>query len=87
MKKFLRKRNIKVIKIIDDNNLGSIARVILSSLVVISFFYALPLIINFTNEKILNTKEFKNNSKVILAYTLDKKNNGNEWIFVQKFIF
>tara|TARA_B100000767_G_C19748749_1_gene529755 strand:- start:317 stop:1402 length:1086 start_codon:yes stop_codon:yes gene_type:complete len=77
MKKFIRKKNIKVFKIIDDNNLGSISRVFLSSLALIFFFYSLPLVINFTNKNILNTREFKNNSKVILAYTLDKKNNVN----------
>ena len=27
-------------------------------------------------QKILNTKEFRNNSKTVLAYTLDKQNNG-----------
>ena len=39
-------------------------------------FYSLPLIVNFANDNILNTKEFRNNSKKVLAYTLDKKNNG-----------
>ena len=29
--------------------------------------------INFANDNILITKEFKNNSKQVLAYTLDKK--------------
>ena len=77
MKKFLKRRNIRVLKTLDDNNLGSIARILLSSFVIIFIFYSLPLIINFTNNKILNTKEFKNNSKTILAYTLDKKINGN----------
>jgi Bax protein len=77
MKKFLKKRNIRVLKTLDDNNLGSLARVLLSSFVVIFIFYSLPLIINFTNNKILNTNEFKNNSKTVLAYTLDKKKNGN----------
>ena len=77
MKKFLKRRNIRVLKTLDDNNLGSIARILLSSFVIIFIFYLLPLIINFTNNKILNTKEFKNNSKTILAYTLDKKINGN----------
>ena len=62
---------------IDDNNLGAIARVFVSSLVVIFFFYSLPLIIHFTNDRILNTKEFRNNSKVVLAYTLEQKKNGN----------
>ena len=77
MKKNIKKSSIKILKIIDENNLGSIARIFLSSFVLIFFFYSLPLIIKFTDEKILNTKEFKNNSKVILAYTLDKKNNEN----------
>ena len=77
MKKNIKKSSIKILKTIDENNLGSIARIFLSSFVLIFFFYSLPLIIKFTDEKILNTKEFKNNSKVILAYTLDKKNNEN----------
>ena len=77
MKKNIKKNGIKIFKKIDENNLGSIARILLSSFVLILFFYSLPLIINFADEKILNTKEFKNNSKVILAYTLDKENNEN----------
>ena len=77
MKKNIKKSSIKILKTIDENNLGSIARIFLSSFVLIFFFYSLPFIIKFTDEKILNTKEFKNNSKVILDYTLDKKNNEN----------
>ena len=34
------------------------------------------MITNFTNDKILNNKEFRNNSKTVLAYTLDKQNNN-----------
>ena len=74
MKKIIKSRKIKVLKTLDDNNLGSIARVFLSSFVIILSFYSLPIIINFTNDKILNSKEFRNNSKKVLAYTLDKQN-------------
>ena len=77
MKKIFKDRKIRVLKTLDDNNLGSIARVLLSSLIVILSFYSLPLIINFTNDKFLNTKEFRNNSKTVLAYTLDKKINSS----------
>ena len=77
MKKIIKSKNIKVLKTLDDNNLGSVARVLLSSFVIVFVFYSLPLIINFTNDKILNTKEFRNNSKTVLAYTLDQKSNGN----------
>ena len=77
MKKIIKIKNIKVFKTLDDNNLGSIARTLLSSIIIIFIFYSLPLIINFTNDNILNTKEFRNNSKTVLAYTLDKKSNSN----------
>ena len=76
MKKIFKNRKYKVLKTLDDNNMGSIARILLSSFIVVFVFYSLPLIANFTNEKILNTKEFRNNSKTVLAYTLDKQNNG-----------
>ena len=76
MKRFIKKKNIKVLKIIDDNNLGSIFRTFLSGIIIISFFYSFPLIINFTNSKILNSQEYQNKSKALLAYTLNKKNNN-----------
>ena len=72
----MKRKNIKILKTLDENNLGSIARVFLSSFVIIFIFYSLPIIISFANNQLLNTKEFKNNSKVILAYTLDNKNNN-----------
>jgi Bax protein len=77
MKKFIKNKKMRVLKTIDENNLGSIVRTFLSGFVVIFIFYSLPIIINFTNDSILNTKEFRNNSKVVLAYTLDKKANGS----------
>jgi len=75
MKKIFKKRKIRVIETIDNNNLGSLARTLLGSFVVVFVFYSLPLLINFTNDNILTT-EFRNNSKTVLAYTLDKKTNG-----------
>ncbi len=77
MKKIFKKKKYKVLETIDNNNLGSLARTFLGSIVIIFSFYSLPLVIDFTNNNFLNTKEFKNNSKTILAYTLDKKINGS----------
>ena len=37
MKKNIKKNSVKILKTIDENNLGSIARVILSSFVLILF--------------------------------------------------
>ena len=69
-------------KKIDDNLnlfqekiLNILSRIFLSSFLVISFFYITPIIINFF-DKNFNNKEFTNNSKKVLAYTLnsnDKK--------------
>ena len=76
MKKIIRNNKNRLLKTLDDNNLGAIARTILSSFVIIFGFYSLPLIIKFTNNKILNTKDLGNNSKTVLAYSLDKQKNG-----------
>ena len=77
MKKEFKKENLKVIKIINQNNLQSLPRVFLSSLLVILFFYSFPLMINFTNNQILNSGVYQNNSKKILAYTLNNQSNKN----------
>ena len=76
MKKIFKKRKNKVLETIDNNNLGSFVRTLLSSLIVIFIFYSFPILIDFTNKSILNTKEFRNNSKTVLAYTLDEKNKS-----------
>ena len=72
-------RNKKNIVHENSKSFNAISRIILSSFVIVSFFYTVPIFINFA-DKNLNTKEFKNDSKKILAYTLNgkkqkKKNN------------
>jgi len=56
-----------------NKSFNSISRIFLSSLVIVSFFYITPIYINFA-DKNFNNKEFTNNSKKILAYTLNSKN-------------
>ena len=77
MRKIFKKNRYKVFEKIENNDLGSIVRILLSSFVVVFAFYSFPIMINFTNDNILNSKEFRNNSKTVLAYTLDKKNSGS----------
>ncbi len=67
-KNFIKKP--KVLKYFDQKQIGSLPRIFITSLMVISFFYSMPLILEFTNNK---NNAFKNNSKAVLAYTL---NNG-----------
>ena len=49
-----------------SKNLNNLSRIFLSSLVIISIFVVLPIIVNFTKEKSLISKDFENNSKMIL---------------------
>ena len=66
------KKIIKNMNLVEEKSLNSLSRIFLSSFLTISFFYVAPIFINFT-EKNFNNEEFTNNSKKILAYTL---NNG-----------
>jgi len=63
--------------VIQAKAINSISRIFLSSLVLVSFFYIVPIMINFTDNN-LNTKEYTNNSKKIFAYTLNKKNKNKK---------
>ncbi len=69
------RKNLKIFRYFDQRKIGSIPRILVSSLVLISFFYATPIMINFGNENFFYKNEFQNNSKAVLAYTLNKKNN------------
>ena len=63
--------------VIQAQVVNSLSRIFLSSLVLVSFFYVLPILINFTDNN-LNTTEYTNNSKKILAYTLNKKDKNKK---------
>jgi Bax protein len=73
------KSNLKILKFFDKREMGSFPRIFLSSLIVLFFFYSVPKIIDYANHE---ANEFQNNSKAILAYTLNNKgkniNNNNE---------
>jgi len=69
--------------------LNTFSRIFLSSFLIISFFYVVPIFINFS-DKNFNNEEFTNNSKKILAYTLDtskKQRNQNEAINEEDLLF
>jgi Bax protein len=75
MKKKIFNHNIKIVKFFDQRDIGSLPRIFISSLVVIFFFYSAPHFISFINK---NNNEFQNNSKKVLAYTLNNKKGGIE---------
>ena len=65
-------KKIKDLNLFKEKSLNNLLRIVLSSFFMISFFYITPIFLNFT-QKNFNNKEFTNNSKQVLAYTL---NNG-----------
>ena len=69
----MRRKTLKMFKFFDDRRIGAIPRIFLTSIFVVFSFYHIPSIINFANKQLLEDKEFQNNSKAILAYTLNKK--------------
>ena len=71
----IKRKRLRIFKFFDDRRIGSIPRILIVSLLTIFSFYSLPLIIDFTEKNLLVSEEFQNNSKSVLAYTLNKKNN------------
>ncbi len=71
----------------EQKSKDALARVFLSSVLVITFFYITPIFINFA-DKNFNLKEYSNNSQKILAYTLNKKDkNENEVLKEEEILF
>ncbi len=71
-KNFIKK--VKVLKYFDQRQVGALPRIFISSLIVIFFFYSMPLIVNFAG----SNNAIQNNSKAVLAYTLNNGSSGNE---------
>jgi len=72
----MQRKNLKIFKYFDDRRIGAIPRTFLTSIFVVFSFYFIPSIIDFTNQQLLKNNEFQNNSKAILAYTLNNKGKG-----------
>ena len=73
MKRPIYKSKIKFLKFFDQRQIGSLPRILICSIFTILFFYSMPQVVEFANK---DSQEFKNNSKKVLAYTLNSK-NGN----------
>ena len=65
------KKKKSTLNFLKEKSINVISRVFLSSFIIISYFYIMPIFINFT-EKNFNTKEFTNNSNKILNNTLNQ---------------
>ena len=61
----------KFLKFFGQNDIGSFPRIFLSGLVVLFFFYSMPYVISMNSSEV-----YENNSKTVLAYTLNNKTEG-----------
>ena len=69
------------------NNVGSIARSLLASFLIISFFSISPIIIEFKKKMSFVSTEFENNSKNDLKKLLEKKNLELDTALNHEFLF
>ena len=79
IRKYLKKKGFTINKKKnekEESNIGAISRTFLSSLIIISFFFIIPLFINFKNDRIIFSKDYENNSKNELKILL--KNQGQK---------
>ena len=72
----IRRRNLKIFRYFDQRKIGSIPRILISSIIVITFFYITPIMISFGSFNFFKNDEYQNNSKAVLAYTLNNKKSG-----------
>ena len=74
----LQRKNLRIFRYFDKKNIGSIPRILVSSIFLVLSFYMAPILVNFGNENFFVKGEFQNNSKAVLAYTLKKKNSSSK---------
>ena len=70
-----------------ENNIETLSKTFLSSLIIISIFSITPLILNFTKDNIFSSKDFENNSKNNLKKLLDNSNPKLDGAISKNFSF
>ena len=70
-----------------ENNIETILRTLLSSLIIILTFFISPLIISFTKQNIIFSKDYENNSKNKLKTLLENKNQKLDNELSKNFLF
>ena len=92
IKKFFNKKGFILVKkkhyvISKNKSLDVLFRSLLSSIIVILFFFVMPTIIEFSNEKILFSKDYENNSKDNFKKALENDTTQLDKGLDQKFLF
>ena len=67
-----KKKTNEFVYLFGDRVTGTIGRTFISCILLLAFFYTVPIVINFVEEDILTT-EYKNDSRKIMVYKLEGK--------------
>ena len=93
IKKYLRKKGLGITSVAKKttnnsrDNLGSLYRTMLCSLVIIATFFVTPIIYNFVDEQTLHSKDFENNSKNDFKKTLEGLSTDLDNKLDKQFVF
>jgi Bax protein len=91
LQKYLKKKEFKINKKNITNqeliNLSSLSRTFLSSLIIIFAFIAIPIVIDFSENKKLISQSFENDSKNKLKKLLEKPESNLDDALEKKFLF
>jgi len=91
VQRYIKKKRLTAIKKnkinLKNNDLHSLSRTLLASLVIISVFFISPMIVKFNNESSFLSKDFENNSKNSLKKLLVDQDSSVDNSVDQKFSF
>jgi len=91
IRQYLKKKSFIVRKQKNNNvkkeSLGTLSRTFLSSLIIISTFFIMPKIVNFTKERTFFSKDFENNSKNSFKKTLVNQTSKLDDKLDKQFLF
>jgi len=91
VQKYIKKKKFIIAKkkkiTLKDNDLGSLSRTFLASLIIISVFFISPIIVKFNNENSFLSKDFENNSKKNLKKLLENQDMLVDNSLDEKFLF
>ena len=88
-KKYLKKKKLLENKIQKNsvNNIGSISRTLISSLIIVSVFFIAPIISDFAKKKNQYSKDFQNNSTNSIKKLLNNPSSNLDSGLNKKFVF
>ena len=88
-KKYLKKKSLLENKIQKKsiNDMGSISRTLISSLIIVSVFFIAPIISNFAKKKTQYSKDFQNNSTNSIKKLLNNPSSNLDSGLNKKFVF